>query len=268
MNTNRRPYKQTPQLTSSVRNILGYNRAMARNNAIQQARSYVSVPRPVMGGNTRMLPANLSSRSPEVKSLDVPSATYTLNTTAVVTPLNLIQTGSSYFDRIGRRIEMKNVRISGVVRPIRTQNAVGGDYVRICVVYDRQTNGALPSLADVFQTTDQNGANTSTSFSGVNLNNRDRFTILRDLRIVPPNITITAGSPSLIGVVDPVEPMTNIDFFIRLKGLTTQYKADSAPAVIGDIATGGLFLITFGFLASGSEGWSTTLESRLRYNDS
>ena len=47
------------------------NRNMQRQAQLDQARSVVVVPRPVMGGNTRNLPANISARNPEVKALDV-----------------------------------------------------------------------------------------------------------------------------------------------------------------------------------------------------
>lgn len=223
----------------------------------------IMVPRNVMGVDTR--PGVLRANTFEVKALDVPSTFYAFNTTAVVTPLSLIQTGSSFFNRIGRRIEMKNVRVSGSLQPLRT--VANQDYLRLMIIYDRQTNGALPALADILQTTSQTGANSNTALSGVNLNNRDRFVILRDLRIAPPSQTDTAGVITNLGPIDPITTLTNIDLFVRLKGLICQYKADSSPAVIGDIATGGLFLVTFGLLAPGAEGWQAALEIRLRFFD-
>lgn len=238
----------------------------ARQSAIQTARAFVSVPRPIMGGNTRMLPAQLSARNPEVKAVDLPAALYTLNTTQVITPLNLVAVGSSFFNRIGRRIEMKNIRITGSIET--TNNAsTDADYCRIVIIYDRQTNGALPAFADIFQDTAQDGTNTNNSLSNVNLNNRDRFVILRDLRLFLPLVSVT-GSPTFFGAPDPVEPTYNIDLFVRLKGLVTQYKADSSPAVIGDIATGGLFLVTFGSKAVGSDSYRAHFSTRLRFNDS
>jgi len=222
------------------------------------------VQRNVMGGDNRM-PARLVASASEIKAVDITATGYLANSTGVVTPLNLIATGSSFFNRIGRRVEMKSIRISGTMEPLRTNVAL--DYIRLMIVYDRQTNGALPSMADILQSTAQNGTNTTNSYSGINLNNRDRFIILRDLRIVPPTETDTAGVITNLGAIDPITTLTNIDLYVKLKGLLTQYKADSSPAVIGDIATGGLFLVTFGLIAAGSEGWGFELESRLRFND-
>lgn len=211
------------------------------------------------------MPGRLVSVRGEVNAVDLPAASYALNTTGSIVALNLVRSGSTYVNRTGRRIEMKNVRISGLLGALRTANA--SDYVRIAVVYDRQTNGALPSLSDVFQTTDQAAANTQTGFSGANLNNRDRFVILMDQRICVPSQTVTAGQISTPGWQDQQQSQIYVERFIKLGGLLTQFKADSSPAVIGDIATGGLYLITFGGIVAGSEGWSATLETRLRFTD-
>ena len=199
----------------------------------------------------------------EVKCVDLAGATYTLNSTVAITPLNLIRAGSSFFNRIGRKVEMKSLHLKGFIQPVRTIAAQ--DYVRIMIVYDSQTNGALPSISDIIQDTDQAGTNNTTSTSSANLNNRDRFKILCDYRIVVPSQTVTAGQVSTPGWVDPVSTFNDVERFIKLKGLHTVFKADSAPAVIGDIATGGLYLVTYGGNTSGAEGFNLYASLRLRY---
>jgi len=246
-----------------------YNQAASRKAAsrrINQMRrgNTIMVRRNVMGVNNR-IPATLRAGASEVKALDNGFSNYTINSTAAINPINLIQAGSSFFNRVGRRIEMKNVRVNGYV--VVKATVTSEDYARIMIVYDRQTNGAVPAIADILQTTVQNGTNSTSSFSGVNLNNRDRFKIIRDMRIFLPSVTDTTGVLTNFAPVDPVTPTFNIDMFAKLGGLVTQFKADSSPAVIGDIATGGLYLITFGANASGAEGYQASLEVRLRYND-
>lgn len=251
------PGRAAPYVSSSRRD-------MARSQAIQNARTMM-IPRSIMGGNTRNLPANLSARNSEVKAVDLPLANYALNQTGSVTTLNLVSTGSSFFNRIGRRIELKSIRISGSVQLLATANA-SADYGRIMIIYDRQTNGAIPTLADILQDTTQAGVNNTDAFSNLNLNNRDRFTILRDLRLYLPGMSAAAGFSTYQTQSDPVEPTFNIDLFVKLRGLVTQYKADSSPSVIGDIATGGLFLLTFGSKVTGQ--YVAQLTTRLRFNDS
>lgn len=204
----------------------------------------------------------MRSLAPEIKALDVPAAVYNCNGTAVITPLNLIQTGSTFCNRIGRKVEMKNIRVSGRLNQIRSVNI--SDYVRIMIIYDRQTNGAVPSISDILQSTDQTTTNSTSILSGLNLNNRDRFVVIRDLRIAAPPFN---DANETVGATDPLTVATNIDLFAKIPGYVTQYKADSSPAVIGDIASGGLYLVTFGGIAAGSEGYNAYLECRLRYLD-
>ena len=218
----------------------------------------------IVSGN-RLIMYKAPIKLGEIKALDMPYATYTLNATAVITPLNLIRAGSSFFNRIGRRIEMKSLHFKGLISPLRTVAA--GDYVRVMIVYDSQTNGAPPNISDILQDTDQAGANSTNSYSSINLNNRDRFKVLCDYRIVLPSATVTAGVISNPGFIDPTAVSFDLERFIKLKGLPTYYKADSSPAVIGDIATGGLYLVTYGSIGAGSEGFQLVASTRLRYND-
>jgi len=202
--------------------------------------------------------------SGEIKSLDITSAQYGISTTATITPLNLIRAGSSFFNRIGRKVEFKSLHLKCFLTAVRT---AGFDYARIMVVYDSQTNGTLPAISDILQDCDQAGTNTTNSLASANLNNRDRFRIIMDERVVLPAVTVTAGVVTAEGSPDPIKKFIDLDRFIPLKGYTTQYKADSSPAVTGDIATGGLYFVTLGAQASGSEGYNAYMSSRLRYMD-
>jgi len=215
-----------------------------------------------LGINQQLPPFRMKG---EIKSIDLHGTTYTLNSTVSITPLNLIRAGSSFFNRIGRKVEMKSLHLKGFIQPIRTVAA--SDYVRVMIVYDSQTNGALPSISDIIQDTDQAGTNNTTALSSTNLNNRDRFRVLCDYRIVMPSQTVTAGQISTPGWLDPSTTFNDLERFIPLKGLHTVYKADSAPAVIGDIATGGLYMVTYAGQAAGAEGFNFYASLRLRYVD-
>ena len=199
--------------------------------------------------------------------MDVPVKNVAINSTGNIDALNLIRTGSTYVTRQGRKVEMKSIRVVANIVPIAGRTATS-DYGRIVLVYDRQPNGALPAVAEVLQTTDQAANNTTTSFSGINLNNRDRFIILRDEHVyLTPNVITAGGQPSANQFIDPLSKTWRFDWYVKLKNLVTQYKADSAPAVIGDIATGSLLLLTLGFNAAGSEAYQLSYESRLRFVD-
>jgi len=215
----------------------------------------------------RNQPAALRSFGKEIKGVDFPVNTVTFDTTGNIGSINMIQAGSSYFNRIGRRIEMKSVHFKGEITLVSGVQSTTTDYTRIILVYDRQTNGALPAIADIIQTTSQAGTNTTTSFSGTNLNYRDRFIILKDIKLVLPEVTQANGVVSTTAMIDPMHCFNNIEFFIPLKSLVTQFRADSSPAVIGDIATGGLYLVFFGSIANATAMWQCSWETRLRFHD-
>lgn len=257
--------------TTVIRDQAAYQRAVARNAAIKANRGMVNVPMPVMGGNyLSNRPADFRSASAEVKSIDLPATTYNVVAPADIVCVNLIAPGSSFFNRIGRKIEMKNFRCVASISfiPPQTPNtAFQSNYVRMLLVYDRQTNGSFPVISDILQTTDFAGTNTTTTYSGVNLNNRDRFSILRDTRIMLPTVVSSSSGNQLLGIdfADPTKPINNFDYFVKLKGLTTMYKADSAVPGIGDIATGGLYWILYSDATSSP--WICDVQMRLRYHD-
>ena len=96
---------------------------------------------------TRRILNVLPRRStPELKCVDTTNGNgsgvvLSLNTTPLVTPLNLVQSGAGFYNRIGRRIEMKSLHLTGLIHS--TGKQADQDYCRLLVVYDRQTNGAF-----------------------------------------------------------------------------------------------------------------------------
>lgn len=215
--------------------------------------------------NAYLARTNMSMK-PEVKTLDFPKVTQEFSLAANFSTLNLVQVGTSFYQRIGRKISMKSLNFSGYIVATRTINAQ--DLGRVILLYDRQCNGALPLLADVLQNVDQTGAATTTSNSSINMNNRDRFLILRDMRIYLPSAQNAAGVVTNASPEDPIHDFGTIKFHVKLNGLLGQFKADSNPAVIGDIATGSLLLLVMGSQTAGNPGWSLVYETRLRYWDS
>lgn len=236
-----------------------------------------SAPKSAFGRYTRKvsIPAVLRSRGlgVEVKSMDTPTQTAALSTTAVFKVVNNVQEGSSFYNRVGRKLSMKSLQIQGFLALSGTNAAATGvDFVRMIVFYDRQANGAAPTLADVLTSYDNAGATTSTALDYINMNNRDRFSILADERITLPPVGIngaTAASAVVAGV-DPLAGDTQIQFkrFIKLRGLETQYKATSNPGVIGDISTGSLMvLFVANATAVANAAFNAYWTSRLRYSD-
>lgn len=264
MSYNRGPERRMVQKKDYAKRATLYikNTGVGRRALINQSRAKYTRP----GG----FPGQYRQCNPETKTIDLNTALYTLNSTAQFTTINLVQTGSSYYNRIGRKIHMKHIYITGVLTQAGN-NQSSTEYGRVLVVYDKQTNGVLPSggIADVIGSINQAGTTSSTAVDHLNLDKRDRFRVLMDERIILPNVEGTSPSNTYIPTADPegnAGGNWNFKRFIKVN-LETQYQADSSPSVIGDIATGGLYLITFGTPASGSDGWKLRLGVRCRFID-
>jgi len=224
---------------ASTRNALRYNRIMS-TSASYRGR-----------GELKLVDGVTTSASNNAVAL---------NTSTNHTLMNGIAVGANYFNRVGRRIEMQSLHLKGII-DFTGHNTTLIDQARLVVVYDRQPNGALPTTATVLADMDSSGAGNSTSvFSGVNPDERERFLILADIRLtLPPT---TAGQYS---AVDPMQNAFQINRYIPLRGLKTHYLGDTD--VIGSISTGSLFILGMGQLAAGSEGYQFTGTWRLRYAD-
>lgn len=194
----------------------------------------------------------------ELKAFDTAQAQSVFATPANFTALNVPVTGTDYFNRIGRKIYMKNVHIRGVVNNLATSTTQ--EMVRMLIVYDSQPNTAFPVIADILQ--NANVAAATSVSSDINLVNRERFTILRDKQIIVYPVTNTAGALTNLTIPDPIAQTYNINEFVKLKGLETTYNVTSG-GTIADVTSGSLLFVTFG--ASGA--WQINFHSRLRFYD-
>jgi len=157
-----------------------------------------------------------------------------------------ILSGTGFYNRIGARIRTKSIEIRGTITPsLGNAAAVADQFARIMVLYDRQPNGALPSTADILLDYQSAGATTTTARSGLNMNNRDRFLVLRDRKMYLPPLGVNGATPAKIQNINVNPNQGNGDLtyheYIRCKDLETHYKASSG--VIGDVATGAFVVL-------------------------
>lgn len=217
------------------------------------------VARPLIRASS--LPAGYYAKKGELKGADLPTTATAFSITPTGLLLNGTQTGAGYFNRVGARIEMKSLHFRGFLS--QTATAVQG-FARIFIIYDRQPNGgAMPALTDIIQARDQAGTATNSLCDGINLDQRDRYQILRDIDVVLPSGTFTAGVMTNVAQYDQESSAYKLNVFIKLKGLTTHYKSSSNPCTIADINTGGLYLYCLGSNAN----WTVNWGARLRYTD-
>lgn len=195
-----------------------------------------------------------------------------LDSTGSVIPLNLIRAGSGFNNRVGRAINLKSMQLQLSLQHLATSALSGDDYARILVIWDDSTNGALPAMADILADVDQAGTPSTGPMSGLNLNNRTRFSIIADKRVHIPQITITAGIVALsfpggAAFEGESNDCAEVTLFRKLGKYTTNYKADSSPAVIGDIAQGGLYLVSLAGNTAAVSNMTCDWKCRLKYTD-
>lgn len=222
----------------------------------------------------RMPAARAVAYAGEVKGVDTPLSLSpvidTVNTNASSFVLNLVQAGTGSWNRVGRKISMRSVRISGSVLYTFIERATTGqilsNQLRMVVVWDKQpSGGAVPTFDNIFGVTEQNGTESSHFLDPLRFDGMDRFQILRDKRIVfNPSLFNAAG-----GTTDGTEIREPIDEFIPLGGRQTNFSGQSTPMTITDINSGALYVFfrSDGGLAEQVLNIQPETHARLRYVD-
>lgn len=177
--------------------------------------------------------------------------------------LNAVTQGTDYKNRVGSRIKMKSIDIHIWPYYNPAGNQTVGAIYRIMLVYDSQPNGANPSASDLLKST----AGTTTAASPVNLDNRDRFLVLRDYYLVERTAANAGGGagvqPSTISSGATAGQPDCIHWYVKLKHLETIYKASAGA--ITDISSGSLLIVTV--TQGAAAGWDLSVSSRLRFYD-
>lgn len=158
----------------------------------------------------------------ELKYFDTAATGALADTTGAISVLNAMQQGTDANTRVGKQIYMKSVHLQGTINS-RT-SSTSPSFVRIMLVWDAQPNNTLAAVTDILST--------STSLSELNLNNRERFTVLRDLKY---------NSPDRAGGGDQGKV---IDMFVNLGNKKTTFSGIIAG--ITNVATGALLLCIIG----------------------
>lgn len=181
---------------------------------------------------------------PEKKNIDASiSPTFVLASgTAVIAALNVGATeGASPTQHIGRKITMTSLSYRfNISLPSSTTSASS---VRYLVVYDRQTNAALPATTAIMQTDNHVGF--------MNLANSKRFVVLVD---------------EYINDLEPLPSGSSAAYRTgyRKLNLPVEYN-ETNGGTIADITTGGVYVLIWGnFTGSIANG---TFASRIRYTD-
>lgn len=258
---------RTIRLVSGSTGKAGYQKQRQAVRARQMTAARIPQAEWELAARAMQAPAYFSASGTEIKAIDIPQTTYPFRnptTASNIVLLNGVQTGAAFYNRVGSRIEMKSIHIRGQVTNAIT--AVQGG-VRMLLIYDRQPAGSLPVISDILQSRDQTGAAATTGCSEINLDNRDRFAIIRDTKLFTPSVTNTANVLTNGPQYPGSDTLFDIDHFVKLKNLVTHFKSSSNPTVIGDIATGALYAAFLTSSGGNDSCWLFNGGYRLRFGD-
>lgn len=192
----------------------------------------------------------------------------TVNDNSGMIVLNLIQQGAGSWNRVGRKVNLRSIRIRGDIIHVQVTGALGstqGQTVRCVVVWDKQpSSGTIPQWQDMFGFTAQDGTEGTSMYAPIRYDNMDRFSILRDVTYDPqPGAKSQGANP------DQVTYYNTIDEYIRLGDRECVFSGQSNPMTIADISSGAIYFC----IRAKSTNPNTTQSSinnmtaRLRYTD-
>lgn len=208
------------------------------------------------------VPRRFPARVGELKTIDLAATATSVDTTGAFVLLNGCIQGTDITERVGRKINVKSVFIRGRVEPAQAQipAAAGGAETlgqlwRMIVFVDMQPNGAAPAVTDLL--------NTAAAHSQLNLNNRDRFRILKDKQFACPNsfkaFTAAGSAAGNLGGSFGYKVFRKLD-------LETIYNAGNA-GTIADMTSGALYVFWIGTVAAGVVDGLATYTARVRFSD-
>lgn len=194
----------------------------------------------------------------EKKVSDINIAPYQVNTSGSFTLLHIPTLGTDYTARIGRKTVIKSVYIRGVVQLENVNLAVStvtiSQQARFILFIDLQPNGAAPVVTDVLNTADPT--------SHLNLNNRDRFRVVKDKTFVFDPLRVDPA----VGPVSFNRTIYNFKCYKKLR-LEVIFNGTNGGS-IADINSGALYMFWIGSAAAGTGTDSNAiLSTRVRFDD-
>jgi len=186
------------------------------------------------------------SRPPgmNLQTFDVTGSAVNATSSGSLTLLHCPQrTNNNYLDRYGDSTTIKSLRFQYAVKAGVSQGSTSFQTVRVCLFWDEQPNGAVPTGNLPFLALDPY-SNTEPQFSY-------RFKLLRDCRHV------------ICGIAAQ-DKDSFVDLYLKNLSLVTNFNQNNG--VIGDINTGALYVYIIGDTALTSANVPTvTFSSRTRF---
>lgn len=203
------------------------------------------------------------TQSLELKVADLDVNSYNINTTGSVTLLAVPTLGTDMTNRIGRKIQLKSVYVRGFMvidgnlsAPPGAQTTSSQQW-RFILFEDRQPNGAAPALTAVLKE--------AHPASQLNLDNRDRFRILKDKTwVVDPFLYSSTATSTLSGQANVTHQLK----CYKKLNIESVFNGTNGGTIL-DISSGALYMLWVGNAASVVDGADGTFRgtTRVRFLD-
>lgn len=174
--------------------------------------------------------------------------------------LNTLLLGTGTYNRSTNKIGMFSISIRYDIYRF-VASAIPSQTIRMCLVYDRQSNNGAPIFSDVFASRDQTGALVTDNQCWQNIDNFDRYTVLYDRSHFIPAMLGTAGQWD---VFTPPGAELRGDIYLPLKYAEATF--NGTAGTIADFKSGSLlwFAVTD---ASAGGNLQYDMNSRVRFID-
>lgn len=191
---------------------------------------------------------------PEMKSLDaVLSITSTSSAAQLIGQFLAVSTGTAADQRIGKNITLKKICIRGNISYFPNISYNGQPTYDMWLVLDTQTNGALPTVLDVFD-------NLFAWLAFPNIMNTSRFIILKHWSLSQNLQAIYAAAPAITAL------HWKIDEEIDLPNVKMTYSGTTGA--ITEIKSNNLLVIAGGFVYSpGGDSYELDATVRTYFTD-
>lgn len=202
---------------------------------------------------------------PQCKVADHNWTKYAVNNGGHANRLNYITKGTGRQNRVGNRITMKSIEIRGHLNLSGNNSILPNEIVRILVVYDKQSNNTTPAYSSIIENLSNTSITESTTIGFPNMNNSERFEILKDYIFDCPDAqtSSTALTPINTALIDFSRP-GYFHWKIPLEGRETIF---SGTTVGNELQSGTLWLWVMGDSFPGSEPYELTFNARLEFVD-
>lgn len=248
--------------------IAGYKRKRSYNYQSKKYQPYPKKPRYDTQTQSSENTVVIYKSSGEVKGVDtnlnaaIGAIVNTTNTNAGIAVLNLVQTGNGSWNRVGKKISLRSLKINGQFVLNGLAGDCAPDFARMAVVWDKQPSSAtIPVFSDIFGRTAQDGTETTLVEDPPKYDNMGRFKVLLDKKF--------SLNPGYERAANGMTCQYTINEYLKLRGLETIFSGQSAPMTIADISTGALYLVIRQGDASANSivSLSAGFMCRLRYTD-